>query len=100
MRGLPLYRLHDPARREVGRDTQQQMDMVRPDVALHNLDVLTPTDLPNQIAHLRADVATQHRLAILRDEHEVVVQRIHRMGGSTILPHGRPSYRKPPEGVA
>jgi hypothetical protein len=42
----------------------------------------------------------QHRLAMLRDEHEVIVQRIHWMGGSTILAHGRASYRKPPKGVA
>ena len=56
MRRLPLDRLHDTARREVGRDTHQQMHMVRPDVALQNLNVLTPTDLPNQIAHTPADL--------------------------------------------
>ena len=56
MRGLPLDRLHHPARREVGRDAQQQMDMVRPHVPLQNLDVLTPTDFPNQIPHLCADL--------------------------------------------
>jgi hypothetical protein len=76
------------------------MHVVRPDVALQNLDILTPTDFPNQIPHLRPDLPAQHRLAILRDEHEVIVQRIHRMGGSTVLAHGRASYRKPPEGVA
>ena len=37
---LPLDRLHDTARREVRRDTQQQMDVVGPDVPLQNLDVL------------------------------------------------------------
>ena len=98
MRRLPLDRLHNTARREVRRDTQQQVHMVRPDVALQDLDVLTPTDLSNQIAHLDSDVAPEHRLAILRDEHEMVVARIHRMAGSTILAHGRASYRNPPEG--
>src|SRR6266849_2760166 len=98
MRGLPLDRLHDTARREVWRDTQQQMHVVRPDVALQNLYVLASTDLPDQIAHLDSDVAPEHRLAILRDEHEMVVARVHRMAGSTILPHGRASYRNPPEG--
>ena len=97
---LALNRLHDPARRQVRRDAQQQMDMLRPDVPLDDLNVVRPADLPNQVAHLRADLPAQHRLAILRDEHEVIVQRIHRMGGSTILEHGRGSYRKPPEGVA
>jgi hypothetical protein len=28
----------------------------------------------------------------------VIVQRLHGVGGSTILAHGRRSYRKPPEG--
>ena len=88
VRGLSLDCLHDPARRQVGRHTQQQMHMVRPDVSLQNLNVLTPTDLPNQIPHLGPDLPTQHRLAILRDEHEVVMQRVHRMGGATILLHG------------
>jgi hypothetical protein len=30
----------------------------------------------------------------------VIMQRIDRMGGSTVLLHGRPSYPKPPEGFA
>jgi len=74
--------------------------MVRPDVALQNLDVLASTNLPDQVPHLDSDVAPEHRLAILRDEYEVVVARINCVAGSTILAHGRASYRKPPEGVA
>ena len=49
MGGLPLNRLHDTARREVGRDAQQQMDMVGAHVSFENLDVLTATDFPDQI---------------------------------------------------
>lgn len=97
---FPLDRLHHPARRKVGRGAQQQMDMIRPHMTLQDLDIVRSTDLTNQITELRPDVAPQHRLAILRDEHEMVVQRIDRMGRSTQLAHGRPSYRKPPEGVA
>ena len=70
------------------RDAEQQIDMVRPDVPLQDLDVERPTDLPNHVPHLRPDLAAQHRPAILRDEHEVILQRIHRVGGSTILAHG------------
>src|SRR5712691_10937509 len=99
---LALDRLHDPARREVRRDAQKQMDMSRPDVTLQDLDVERPADLPNQIPNLRPDLSSQHRLAILRDEHEVVVQRIHRMGGSTIFAHGADRISSPlkasPEG--
>jgi hypothetical protein len=61
------------ARRKVWLDTQQQVHMVGPDVSLQNLDVLASTNLPNQIANLDPDVAPEHRLAIPRDEHEVVV---------------------------
>ena len=100
MRGLPLNRLHHPTRREMGWGAQQQMDMVGAHVPLENFDVLTPTDFPDQIPHAGPDLPRQDRLAILRGEHEVVVQTIDGVGGSTQFAHGRPSYRKPPEGFA
>ena len=100
MRGLPLNRLHHTTRREVGRGTQQQMDVVGPHVPLENFDVLTATDFPDQIPQAAADLPRQDRLAILRGEHEMVVQTIDGMGGPTQFAHSRPSYRKPPEGVA
>jgi hypothetical protein len=74
---LALDRLHDTARRQMRRDAQQQVDVVRPDVALQDLDVLRPTDLSNQIA--QPYVPPKHRLAILRDEYEMVMQCIHTM---------------------
>jgi hypothetical protein len=100
MGGLPLYRLHYTTRREVGWRTQQQVDIVGPHVPLQNLDVLTSTDFPDQIPHAVADLPRQDRLAILRGEDEVVVHTINGVGGSTQFAHGRPSYRKPPEGFA
>jgi hypothetical protein len=74
--------------------------MFRPDMPLQNLNVLCPTNLSNQLAKFAPDVTAEHRLAILRDEHEMVVQTIHGMGRSAVLAHRRASYRKPPEGVA
>jgi hypothetical protein len=56
MRGLPLNRLHYTTRCEMGWDTQQQMDMVGPHVLLQNLDVLTPTDFPDQVPHRVPDL--------------------------------------------
>jgi hypothetical protein len=100
MGGLALDRLHHTARREMGWGTQQQVDMVGSHVPLENLDVLTPADFPDQIPHRVADLPHQDRLAILRGEHEVVVQTINAVGGSTQFAHSRPSYRKPPEGFA
>ena len=100
MGGLALDRLHDTARREVGWGTQQEMDMVGSHMSFENLDVLTPADFPDQIPHAVADLPHKHRLAILRGEYEMVVQTIDGVGGSTQFAHGRPSYRKPPEGFA
>ena len=100
MRGLPLNRLHYTARREMGWGAQQQMDMVRPHVALENFDILAATDFPNQIAEAVSDLPRQDRLAILRGEHEMVVQTMNGVGRSTQFAHSRPSYRKPPEGFA
>src|SRR5207245_6650067 len=51
MRGLPLNRLHDTARREVGRDTHQQVHGVGSDVARRNSNSSTPTVLADQVAH-------------------------------------------------
>ena len=76
MRGLPLNRLHHPTRREMGRGTQQQVDMVGAHMPLDNFDVLTATDFPDQIPHAVADFPHEHRLAILRGKHEMVVQTI------------------------
>jgi hypothetical protein len=76
------------------------MHMVGAHVPLQDFDVLTATDFPVQIPHAVPDLPHQYRLAILCGEHEVVMQGINLMGGSTQFVHGRPSYRKPPEGVA
>ena len=93
MRTLPLDRLHDTARREVGWDADQQMDMVGPYVPFENLDVLAAADLPDQIPQAVPHLPAKHRLAILRGEHEMVVQTIDSVGRSTQFAHGRPSYR-------
>src|SRR5712692_5559785 len=97
--GLALDRLHHTARSQVRRHVEQQMHMVRPDVAPQDLDIMRSTDLSNQIADVRGNVTAEHRLAILRAEHEVVVQLMNSMGGSAVPFHGSTTYRKPPEGV-
>ena len=99
MRRLPFDRLHHAARRQVRRDAQQQMDVIRTHVPLQNLDVVPATDALNLLAHLLPDVAAQARLPILRAEDDMAVHRMKRVSRSTIVAHGRPSYRKPPEGV-
>ena len=79
VRRLALDRLHDPARRQGRGHAQQQVDVIGADMALQNLDVLRSADFSNQVPDRRPDLTAQNWLAILRDEHEVVMQRIDRM---------------------
>ena len=87
VRRLPFYRLHDAARSKMRRYAQQQMYMVWTHVPLQNLDIVRPTNLPDQVSDVRRHVPAQDRLAILRDEHEVIVQGIERMGRPAIPFH-------------
>ncbi len=97
MRRLAFDRLHHAARGPVRRGTQQQVDILRPDGPLQNLDVTPPTVLLKLLAKLQAEVALQDRLAILRAHDEMTVHRMNRMGQPTVVAHGRLSCRKPPE---
>jgi len=63
--------------------------VIGPHMPLQNLDIQRPTNLTDQVADVGADFAAQHRLAILRDEDEVIVQRIDRVRRPTVLPHAR-----------
>ena len=98
--GLALDRLHHAARSQLRRDFEQQMHMVRSDVTFQDFDIVRAADFADQIAHFDRDVASKDRLAILRAEHEVVVQLMNGVGGSAIPFHGPTAYRKPPEGFA
>ena len=58
------------------RDTQEQMHVIGPHVALKNFYVLPLTDLLNLLSHLLSDFTPEHRLAILRAEDEMTVHRM------------------------
>lgn len=73
---------------------------IRPDMTLQDFDVVRLADLPYQLAQPLTHLAAQDRLAVLWDEDEVVVTLVDGVRTVTILPHGIPKYRKPPEGVA
>ena len=64
-----------------------QMYVVRPDVALKNFDIVRAANFADQVTDFDRDVPANDRLAILRAEHEVVVQLIDGMGGSAIRFH-------------
>ena len=61
--------------------------MVRSNVAFQNVDVVCPADLSDQITYLHRNVTPQSRLAVLRDEHEVVVQAINGVGRLAVVAH-------------
>ena len=78
IRRLAFDRLHHSTRRKIRRHAQHQVHMVWPDVTLDDLDLHRPTDLPNQVARTQPDVSSQDRLAVLRDENEMVVDLVDR----------------------
>jgi hypothetical protein len=43
----------------MGRDAQQQVDMVRPHVPLQHFEVMRPTDLSNQISYVFENLVEQ-----------------------------------------
>lgn len=88
MRDLPLDGLHDLARRHVRRwHAQQQVHVVGPNVAFDDLNIVGMTDLTNQLSQPTAHIATKNRLAVLRNEHEVVVQAIGRVSALPVALH-------------
>jgi len=79
--------LHDSARRQLGRHTQQQMDLVRLDMSFQNLDLLGRTDLSDQFPGSPGNIPPEDRLAVLGDKDKVVVQSVNRMGAFALLGH-------------
>ncbi len=73
--------------------------MIRTHVTAHDLDIVGSAYLTDQPTNLPRNVATQYRLAVLRDEHKVVTKPIHRVRCTTILTHTY-SVPLPPEGFA
>jgi len=89
MRAFALTGLHHAARSQGGRYAQEQGDMVGPDMARHNLNVVAPTNLADQVPHLLSNLASQDRLAVLGGKNEMLVQLIDSVGGSTVRAHAR-----------
>ena len=90
-------RLHDSARRNLGRHTQQQVHMVRLDMPFQDLNLLGPTDLPDQCPGPQGNVPCEHRLAVLgdKDDGSAACKRYGSLCGTG--PWSR-VYRKPPKG--
>lgn len=87
MRGLTLDGLHHSARGKTRWHIQEQVHVVRADVPLQDGYVVAATNLLYQLLQPLSHVAPQDRLAVLRDEHEVVVQEAYRMRGPSVVAH-------------
>ena len=55
-------------------DVQKQVHMIGTDMSRDDQDVLAAADLPDQISQPLTNVAAEDRLAVLRDENEMVVE--------------------------
>src|SRR5262245_11721548 len=89
MRAFALNGLQHAARSQGGRYAQEQVDLVGPDMARHNLNVVAPTNLADQVPPLLGNLASQDRLAVLGGEDEMIVQLIDSVGGSTVRAQAR-----------
>ncbi len=78
---------------------QQQMHMIRRYVPSQYLDLVHLADLPYQFPQPHRHLPSHDRSAVLRCEHYVVVQQIHRVRTLPVCRHTS-SYRRPPKGFA
>ena len=84
---LALHGLHQSARRYRWWYAHKQMHMIRLRRSSQNLHVLAATDLADQLSYPLPHLSSKHRLAVLRREHEMVVQLEDRMRRMPVPPH-------------
>jgi len=73
VRRFALDGLHNATRRQVRGCVHEEMNMIGTHVPFQDFDVCAPTDLRDQIAASLTYIAPQGRLAVLRNEYEMVV---------------------------
>jgi hypothetical protein len=79
VRAPPLDGVHHAARRHRRWHAQQQLHVIGSELPLQNLDVVRLAYLSHQVPHCQRNLSTQDRLAVLWDEHEVVVALVDRV---------------------
>jgi len=63
------------------------MNVVGPHMPLDDFDIMFLANPPNQLPNPEGDVAFQYRLAVHRDEHEMIVQQINAVRTPTVFAH-------------
>ena len=87
---LALDVLHDLAGRQVRRARQEHVDVVPGHRPLQDFNVVGATNLPYQLTQAQADLADQHRLAVLGNPHKMVFQIVSGMRTVAVVLHGDP----------
>ena len=73
VRSLPLDGLHHSARSQIRRHVQEQVNVVGPHMSSQDLDIQAPAYDSDKLPHSPAYLSSEHRLAELGREYEVVV---------------------------
>ena len=77
VRCLTFDRLHYSARRQIRRYSQQQVNMIRPNVSLHYLYVVAPAYFSYQLTKSFPDFSGENWLAVFRYENEMAMKTMH-----------------------
>ena len=73
--------LHYFGRRGIGRGTNQNMDVIRPNVALDHLHLIGGTDLSDYVPQSQGGVASRNTATLLDLPYKVIFE----MGEGTVL---------------
>jgi len=97
-RGLSLEPLHQLAHRDVGRDRDKNMDVIRRNVPFDDFDILPLANFSDQFPGSRSYVADQNWLAVFRDPDKVILQIVNGMARFAILFHTASILKSSPQG--
>ena len=75
--------------RRIRRSRHQNVHMVLRHVALQNLDLVRPANLPDHFPETQGNLTAQNRFPILRGPHKVVLDVKTRMCGCTVVLHAK-----------
>lgn len=87
VRRLPFEPLQQPTDRYLRRDRHEQMDVVLPHVPFHDLHLMLPADVSNQIPRSRRHLSGQSWPSILRNPHQMQMDLEYGMRAVAIFWH-------------
>ena len=97
-RRLPFHRLSQLTDREMWRHRHKYVNMIRRDMSLQNLNIVSFTYLTDQVSDSLRNLASQNRLAVLRHSHKVILRVINGMTGLSIVLHTASILKSSPKG--